>query len=313
MKKKLMQLALAFAGTFLGVLHAQSITYTTFDVPEAAQNSLGVQGINTAGVIAGYLTDTSGNLKGWIRDTDGTITLLVDPLDTTTPSATVAYGISSNDTVTGYFYDTSANLFYGYFYKDGQYVTYSVPGQPAGTDTIVGGIYNARNFCGAILQPPYTTYQSFVSIGGVVSVFDPFGSTFTECLGINKSNTAVGAYVDSAGLNHGWRRTPSGTITSIDVPGASTVPGSAPCISGATGGTVVNGINDGGFISGHYWDKSYNEHGFVRGPGGGFVTLNVPGAYQTAGGGINNGGVVVGHWVTDSSCDDSAYMATVPR
>jgi hypothetical protein len=282
-------------------------------VPEAAQNSLGVETINTAGVIAGYLTDTSGNLKGWIRDTDGTITLLVDPLDTTIPSATVAYGLSNNGTVTGYFYDTSANLNYGYFYKDGQYVTYSVPGQPAGTDTIVDGIYSTKSFCGSVLQPPYTTYQSFVSINGVVSVFDPFGGTFSDCIAVNKSNTSVGSYIDSAGLTHGWIRTASGTITTIDVPGASTVPGSAPCISGNTGGTAVNGINDKGYISGHYWDTSYNEHGFVRLPGGRFITLDVPGAYQTAGGGINNAGVVVGHWVTDSSCDDSGYIASVTR
>lgn len=311
--KKTMQLALVLAATFLGVLHAQSITYITFEVPEATQNSLNVQTINTAGVIAGYLTDTSGNLKGWIRDTDGTITLLVDPLDTTIPSATVAFGLGNNGIVTGYFYDTSANLYYGYFYKDGQYVTYSAPGQPAGTDTIVGGIYSTTNFCGAILQPPYTTYQDFVSIDGVVSVFDPFGTNDTDCLALNKSKTAVGSYIDSAGLTHGWMRTASGTITKIDVPGASTVPGSAPCISGSTGGTAVDGINDKGYISGHYWDKSYNEHGFVRTPAGGFIALNVPGAYQTAGGGINNAGVVVGHWATDSSCDDSGYMSKVTR
>jgi hypothetical protein len=303
-------LAFLLGTAFLGVLNAQTFTYTTFDVPEAAQNSLSVQNINTAGVIAGYLTDTSGNLEGWIRDTDGSITLLVDPLDTNTPSATAATGLGNNGVVTGYFYDTSAELYYGYFYKDGQYVTYSVPDQPAGTDTALGGINNLKNFCGFILQPPYTNYQDFVSFNGVVTVFSPFGTTNTNCFTLNSSNTAVGFDIDSAGLAHGWMRTASGTITAIDVPVASTVPGPAPCISGNAGGTVVDGINDKGYISGHYWDKHYNEHGFVRNPNGRFLRLDVPGAYQTAGGGINNAGVVVGHWATDSSCDDSGFIAT---
>jgi len=303
-------LVLLVGSAFLGVLNAQTFTYTTFDVTEAAQNALNVEDIDNAGVIAGYLTDTSGNLEGWIRDTDGSITFLVDPLDTNTPSATLANSIGNNGVVTGYFYDTSAALYNGYFYKNGQYVTYSVPNQPAGTDTALGGINNLKNFCGYVLQPPYTAYQDFVSFNGVVTVFSPFGTTNTNCLALNSSNTAAGFFIDSAGLAHGWMRTASGTITQIDVPAASTVPGPAPCISSNIGGTVVNGINDKGFISGHYWDKSYNEHGFVRMPNGRFIRLDVPGAYQTAGGGINNAGVVVGHWATDSSCDDSAYIAT---
>ena len=114
-------LAFLFGSAFLGVLNAQTFTYTTFDVPEAAQDLLNVDSINGAGVIAGYLTDTSGNMKGWIRDTDGTITLLVDPLDTNTPTATVAFGLSNGGTTTGYFYDTAAGLYNGYFYVDGNY------------------------------------------------------------------------------------------------------------------------------------------------------------------------------------------------
>jgi hypothetical protein len=308
-------LCLAFVLTFAftTTLHAQSISYSTFDVPEAATDALNVRTVNTAGVIAGYLTDTSGNLKGWVRATDGTITLLVDPLDTTIPSATLVYGLSNNGISTGYFYDTAAALYYGYFYNNGQYITYSVPGQPVGTDTAVGGIYNQENFCGLLLPPPYTAYQDFVSIKGVVSVFSPFGTTNTNCFALNSSNTAVGSYIDSAGLSHGWMRTSAGAITKIDVPGASTTPGPAPCISGNAGGTEVEGINDQGYVSGHYWDKSYNEHGFMREPGGRFVILNVPGAYQTAGGAINNALVMVGHWATDSSCDDEGYIATLTK
>jgi hypothetical protein len=306
--KRLLPLALLLIA-FSTLLHAQ-FKYTTFEVPDAATNALSVQAINNSGVIAGYLTDTSGNLEGWVRATNGDITLLVDPLDTTSPSASLAYGLSNSGIVTGYFYDTSANLYYGYFYSDGNYTTYQVPGQPTGTDTALGGIYNYDNFCGLVLEPPYSGYQDFVSINGVVTVFSPFGSTSTNCFGINSSGTAVGFYDDSAGVTHGWMRESSGKITQIDDPDASTDTGTNPCLSSPVGGSWAGGINEYGYISGHYWDKSYNEHGFLRSAKGAFVTLNVPGAFQTAGGGLNNAEQVVGHYATDSSCNDAGYIAT---
>lgn len=310
--KRILELVLVLAGLFVGLLPAQSISYSTFEVPEATQNNLSVDAINNSGVITGYLTDSSGNLKGWVRNAKGIIDLLVDPLDTTTPTATVAYGLNNGDTVTGYFFDTTDNLYYGYFFNAGTYTTYMVPNQPAGTDFAVAGINNKGSFCGLLLQPPYTTYMNYVSINGEVTVFQVNGSNSEDCLAINDSDTAVGYYLDSAGVEHGWMRDSSGNITTINVPAASTTAGTAPC-AGTVGGTQLQGINDQGFISGHYWDKKYNEHGFIRTPAGKFVTLNVAGAYETSGGGINNKNQVVGHWATDSSCDEQGYIATVSK
>jgi hypothetical protein len=310
--KRTLQLTLLLGTISAGLLHAQSISYSTFEVPQAAQNSLSVEAMNGAGVIVGYLTDTSGNLDGWMRDANGDITLLVDPLDTSTPSATVAYGLNNAGTITGYFWDTSASLYYGYFYSDGNWETYTVPNQPAGTDFATGGINNKGSFCGFILQSPYTTYLNFVSIGGQVTVFQVDGSNTEACIAMSDSNTAVGYYIDASGVDHGWVREASGKITTINVPAASTTPGTAPCVSGTTiAGSVVEGINNAGFISGHYWDKKYNEHGFLRTPSGKFISLNVPGAYQTSGGDINNKNEMVGHWATDTSCDDQGYIATI--
>ncbi len=306
-------LALLLGGTFLEVLNAQTIT--TFQVPQAApatSGSLSVSSINKSGIIAGYLLDTSGNLKGWRRSVNGTITLLVDPLDTGTPTATAVYGIANNGTMVGYYYDTAAGIYNGYFHTgSGIWQTYSVPDQPAGTDTIVGGINSQPDqFCGALLPPPYSTYSAFLSIGGTVTIFGMEGSSDTQCDGLNDSGDTVGFYTDSAGVDHGWLRTSDGTITTIDVPTASTSAGTAPC-AGTVGGTAVNGINDKGFISGHYWDKHFNEHGFIRTPAGKFITVNVPGAFQTGGGGLNSAGIMVGHY-SDSSCNNSGYIYTPP-
>ncbi len=311
------RMALVLGSMCLGVLHAQSVTYTTFPVPEAAPataGSLSVSGINKPGVIVGYLTDTSGNLEGFMRDTAGNITLLVDPLDTSTPTATTAYGINDAGEIRakGYFYDTAAGLYYGYFSKGGNYVTVNLPNQPAGTDASVNSVNNNKDFCGFVLAPPYTTYKAFVSIKGKVTVFGVNGSSDTQCFAINSADEAVGAYTDSGGVSHGWMRNPStGALTRIDVPGATTVPGSVPCTGNNLAGTVAYGINDQGYLSGHYYDKSYNVHGFARTPAGKFIPLNAPGAFETGGGGLNNDGVVVGHW-SDSSCTNYGYTATLP-
>ncbi|HTU50051.1 MAG TPA: hypothetical protein VMF56_05615 [Acidobacteriaceae bacterium] len=299
---------------FSGAMCAQSISYSTFDVPEAAPatpGSLSVEGINAAGLIVGYLLDASGNTDGWMRDTEGNITLLDDPLNTSSPFVTEAYAVNDQDMIAGYFFDSSASLYYGFFYESGRYITYSAPGQPTGTDTAIGAINNHRQFCGFVLSPPYTTYQAFVSINGALTLFSVDGSSDTECVGINNLNTSVGLYTDSSGVYHGWSRDASGVITTFDVPGAASVLGAAPCTGGNAAGTVPDGINDKGYISGHYWDASYNEHGFVRSPNGKFVPLNVPDAYQTAGGGINLGGTVVGHY-SDTSCNNAGYTATLP-
>jgi hypothetical protein len=139
-------------------------------------------------------------------------------------------------------------------------------------------------------------------------------SVNTFCLDINDSNTTAGSYQDSAGVWHGFVRTAGGTITTIDAPGASTIPGSEPCPSqdgqgGTTvAGTLVHGINSLGDISGHFFDTSYNEHGFVLSQTGKFTQIDVPGAFQTGGGKLNDSGEVVGHYV-DTSCNAFGYIA----
>jgi hypothetical protein len=68
--------------------------------------------------------------------------------------------------------------------------------------------------------------------------FDPPGSTDTTPIAINASGWIIGTYLDSnGGAPQSFLRIPDGTITTIDVPGA-------------TCGTYANGINSGGVIVG---------------------------------------------------------------
>jgi hypothetical protein len=306
--------AAGFAITMTGALQGQTYTYSTFNVPDAAPataGSLGVNGINKAGDVVGYLTDTLGNVKGWLRGAKGGIKLLVDPLDTTTPSYTLAYGINGYGAVTGIYYNTAGEYFPGFLYsstKD-KFETFTLAGEPTGTAVYLEGINNvAGDYCGSVGAPPNYVYQAFVSLAGVNTIFAVEGSTDSICTALNDSGAAVGVYVDAGGVDHGWYRNPkTGTVTVINVPGASTVPAALACW-GTVAGTVLNGINNSGEISGHFFDTSGLSHGFVL-TGGKFIHLDVPGAAQTGGGGINALGQVAGHY-SDSSCNNSGFIAT---
>lgn len=89
----------------------------------------------------------------------------------------------------------------------------------------------------------------------------------------------------------------SSDITIFDAPGAGAVAGSGS-------GTFPANINGGGTITGHYVDANHVNHGFLRTPGGKFITFDAPGAGTAAGSGfgtfptsISNGEIITGHYV----------------
>ena len=92
---------------------------------------------------------------------------------------------------------------------------------------------------------------------------------------------------------HGFVRDPKGNISTVDVPGASTA---------ANFGTNLLGINNFGWVSGHFTDGSGGEHGFIGVPNEHswkFFQIDVPGATATSGGGLNDFGAIAGHYVTN--------------
>jgi uncharacterized membrane protein len=83
--------------------------------------------------------------------------------------------------------------------------------------------------------PTATTSIGFLDQGGTITTIDPFGSTFTQALGINNNGEIVGFEVDSMGFQHGY----------IDIGGVFQVfdpPGSV--------NTTINGVNNLGQIVG---------------------------------------------------------------
>jgi len=92
---------------------------------------------------------------------------------------------------------------------------------------------------------------------------------------------------NDVGNSHGFLRSADGgSLTTIDVPGASD--------------TLATGINDAGQIVGSFADGT-GTHAFLRSAdGSSFATIDVPGARDTYGAGINDAGRIVG-WSFDTT------------
>jgi uncharacterized membrane protein len=106
---------------------------------------------------------------------------------------------------------------------------------------------------------------------------------------IADNGSVTGYFENSDGVAHGFLRTPSGTLTTFDVPGATN--------------TLPTGINDRGEMVGEYLTNT-GPHGFLRQPDGSITTFDVSGtgvtpANQTMPNGINFSGQITGCYVAN--------------
>ena len=102
-----------------------------------------------------------------------------------------------------------------------------------------------------------------------------FGTTLT---GINKYNSIVGWYLDSAEVSHGFKRYSNGSFVNFDYPGAQY--------------TLVTGTNDSGTIVGWSADN-VGVYGFIY-HNGQWAQLNYGTTKTTQVYGISNANVIVG-------------------
>ena len=120
---------------------------------------------------------------------------------------------------------------------------------------------------GFILQGPAFT-----------SVAHPKAVWGTRLTGINKYNSSVGWYLDSAEFAHGFKRFSNGGLSDLDYPGGHD--------------TQPAGTNDNGTVAGSFADSA-GEHGFIY-HGGTWAQVDYPGpAGTTQVTGISNGNMVV--------------------
>lgn len=158
------------------------------------------------------------------------------------------------------------------------------------------------------------------------------GAQSTAIYGINDAGVMVGSYVDGGGVRHGFELSgahvakiddPKGTDTycfAINKAGAivgyyATSSHTARAFLYAKGkfkdigpaaatGSQALGINDHGDVNGNFADAK-GSHGFLL-KGGKYTTLDVPGAQDTLGGGINNAGMMTEEWLDSSFNSESS-------
>jgi hypothetical protein len=283
-----------------------TFTFQTFSVPgtPSTGNVLGVEDINDQLTAVGYTTATSVFTFGWERLANGKIIDINEPSAVSPYQNTTVLGVNNLGVVVGYFYDTQAEIYSGFFFYNGNYQIYNVPNLVAGSDTAIYGVNDLGVFCGFYQQPPaYVVVPFCNAFGHLDTNFSIPGAASVYPFAINDLGAVVGTWYDSSGMAHGFIRNVLGKISTFDVPGA-----------GYTG-SVAFGLNNLGWISGHFWDANDYEHGYILSPQGVFYQVDVPGAATnlpgegTAGGGLNDDAVIAGHYDPADGGPERGYIA----
>jgi hypothetical protein len=328
----------ALAATFFCVvpLFAQNDRIITYNPPGAGSTAgLGTQppGINQAGAITGFYSDSNNVMHGFLRAPNGAIipfdapgagTETVGGLHGTpggVPGGQGTYSIAINLewAIVGFYYDDS-NLAHGFLRTpDGRFITIDDPN--AGTDFRQGTFALNMNALGVIAGSYWDTgYNShgFVRIpNGTFTNFDAPGAgtgpgqgtrvMLASC--INLAGEVTGYYIDAQGVANGFVRSPNGYIAEFDAPGAGTAAGQ---------GTFSWSITPEGAVTGEYIDSDNVGHGFVRAPGGRITEFDVPGAGTAAGEGsipeaIDPTGTVTGTYIDKNGVNHGFVRSPIGR
>lgn len=108
----------------------------------------------------------------------------------------------------------------------------------------------------------------------------PTGGHLPQAVAISGHNQIAGTYENSDSSEHGFLRTPDGTVTTIDVPGATN--------------TIPTGINIKGAITGYASLSDGTEGSFIRDAAGTYQTFEVPHTDATMARAVSGKGVVAG-------------------
>ena len=223
--------------------------FAVVNYPGAASTQ--VTGINASGDVSGIYVDGAGVNHGFTR-IGGTFTTVDNPLSTVFNQA---LGINNSDETVGYYAPTITGSPGDVSYSQSGGVFTAIAGLPTNFNNQAVGINSlATPEIVGFYQPDVnlTTSFGYLDKGGAITTIDPFGSTFTQALGVNDLGEIVGFYVDANGIQHGYIDN-GGVYTSFDPPGSAS--------------TTINGINDKGDIVGFYTNPvTDTTDGFVGTP-----------------------------------------------
>jgi len=293
----------AITGTYLdannvfhGFVRSPEGKFTTFEAPGADTtpgnfNGTLPNGINDAGAITGQYYDASGGSHGFLRSPEGAFTtfdVTEGIVGTTTPIA-----LNLEGAIVGYYVDANSGVIQAFLRRpNGSFETWSGPDACGATPA---GCYGTAafsiNFFGTISGGYHDNLGNFVDHGlvrsplGKLTTYDARGAGTGPGQGtgspgtsrpLNQFGAIASYYTDASNVVHGYLRSPSGDITTFDVPGAG--PQGIGCYADCS-----VGLNDWGAITGYYLDANNVYHGFLRSPDGKIGNFEAPGADTTPG------------------------------
>jgi len=181
-------------------------------------------------------------------------------------------------------YEDKNKVFHGFILSGKKLTTLN---DPKGTNTLVNGIqYNGTGVVGAYTNSAGNSVGFLYKNGKFKDIPGPSGATAASASSINDKGVIVGYYVDSGGVQHGFRLTGT-TYKTLDVPGAI--------------GTGADGINNKGNMVLFWVDSNGNGESSISYNGGKtYKTINVPDAVYSAASDLNNECDVAYEWVDSS-------------
>ena len=179
--------------------------------------------------------------------------------------------------------------------------TYTQVDYPGATATTLNGGPNPQGTSvGSYTDTSGVIHGFTLTAKGVLTSFDPPGSTLTTPNFISPQGVIVGGYNDASSVSHGFILD-GGKYTTLDFPGAA--------------GTNLTGLNPSGEMSGFYCSdfacgttgNSSINHSFTVSKKGAFTSFDPPGAISSTASTVSPSGAVVGAY-TDSGGATHGYL-----
>jgi len=219
---------------------------TTFDPPGAVNGTVPLS-INAVGEVTGYYFDANFLFRGFFRDAKGNMTDFDPPgfgCFGTGPNAINAAGI-----IVGSYTDSACNSHGFVRERNGAITVIDVPNS---LETFLITVNEGGQIAGNVVGA--SGGNGFIrDTNGVFTFFNVPDVRDFGPMNLNAPGVVVGSYLDDNLVSHSFLRTPDGTLTIIDVPGAGT---------GFLDGTYASSINAAGVITGDYSVAGAN-HGFL--------------------------------------------------
>ena len=282
--------------------------FTSFDYPEAVSTT--PQGINSAGDVVGFYTDSKNAVHGFLLR-GGTFT----SIDYPGAIATHVRSINANGDMVGTHVDAAGlpgGGLRGFLSEGGQFTEIMYPGhlntilQRITDEGVILGCYHDNDTMGSMhgIQYQIQSPGSFTDIGTPASMNN----------GALRDGVTAGLYTDMmTNVNHGYLASKD-AFAPFDFPFST--------------GTSAWDMSSEGEVAGVYTDSAKRVHGFVLGldesvltfginPQIGvngwfsFETIDFPGATATRVFGINAKGTVTGSYV-DSAGKTHGFLLTRP-